>query len=133
MSDFGEITMERKESGQMGEKNLFTKLSSLGAEENDEMERLRKKFNVMEVKVDEIYNHLLASETVNPRKNTANKISIAATAILAIGVAVLAFGLAGTDNNVMMVSLGISVCGILALFISLMLGSSKSTEKLRPR
>jgi hypothetical protein len=133
MSDFGEITMERKESGQTGEKNLFTKLSSLSANENDEIERLRKKFNVMEVKVDEVYNYLLASETINPRKNTASKIGIAAAAILAIGTAVLAFGLAGTDNNVMAVSLGISVCGIVALFISLMLGSSKSKQKSRPR
>jgi len=125
--------MERKESGQTGEQNLFAKLSSLGADENAEMERLRKKFNVMEVKVDEIYNYLLVSETINPRKNTASKIGIAAAAILAIGAAVLAFGLAGADNNVMVASLGISVVGIVALFISLMLGSSKSTQKLRPR
>jgi hypothetical protein len=129
MSDFGEIMMERNESGQTGEQSLFTKLSSLGADEIAEIERLRKKFNVMEVKVDEIYNHLLANQTVNPRKNTASKIGIAAAAILAIGAAVLAFGLVGTYNDVMAVSLGISVCGIVALFISLMLGSSKDAQK----
>lgn len=118
---------------QIVEKNLFTKLSSLGNEEVDEMERLRKKFNVMEVKIDDIYNHLLASRTIDPRKGLIDKLNIVSAALLAVGLLLLLIGLMLPEDAMAYASVGISAGGLVLLFASIYLQSSRKAKESAKR
>lgn len=113
---------------QTGTTNIYAKLISLGNEEVDELDRLRKKVNVMEVKIDDIYNHLLSSKIVDPRKSVADKLNLLAVALLAVGLAILTIGIIMTDNTMLGASAGISVVGLLSLCISIYYQSSRRAK-----
>ena len=115
------------------EKNLFTKLSSLGNEEVDEMERFRRKFIVMEVKVDDIYNHLLSSKTIDPRKNLIDKLNILSIALLITGLLILLIGLMLPDDAMTFASIGISAFGIVLIGASIYLQSSSKAKDNKKR
>jgi len=115
------------------EKNLFTKLSSLGNEEVDEMERLRRKFIVMEVKIDEIYNHLLSTKTIDPRKNLIDKLNILSIALLTTGLLIPLIGLMLPDDSMTFASVGISASGIVLIGASIYLQSSSKAKDNKKR
>ena len=121
--------MERNEShGQPVEKALYTRLSSLDNEDVDEMERFRKKLNVIEVKIDDIYSHLLSSKTINPREGLIDKLNLVSMALLTIGLVALTLGLLISDVTVTAISAGISICGLVLMYISLYLHSSRKAK-----
>lgn len=121
--------MERNErSGQIAEKSLYTKLSSLENEEVGEIERFRKKLNVIEVKIDDIYSHLMSNQTIDPSKNLVSKLNILAAALLTVGLVVLLIGYLGTDSMMTAASAGISICGLIVMYASVYLQSSSRAK-----
>lgn len=124
--------MERDEArGQIVEKNLYTRLSSLGTDDVDEMERLRKVLNVIEVKIDDIYNHLLSTRTTDPRKTTVDKLNLVSVTLLTVALAVLLVGVILPDNSMAAASAGISLAGLVLMFISLYHQSSRKAKAVR--
>ena len=117
----------------MVEKALFTKLSSLGNEEVDEIERLRKKFNVMEVKIDEIYNYLLASSITDPKEKLIDKINLVSAALLSVGLLLLLVGLLLPMYAMAFVSVAIIAVGLVLLFASIYLQSSRKGKEASRR
>jgi len=116
---------------QIGEKNIFAKLSSLGNEEVDEMERLRKKINVMEVKIDDIYKHLLASRTIDPRKYLVDKLNLVSVSLLTVGILIFAVAsivLSPVDGTILLASIGIAVIGLVILYTSMYLQISRKEK-----
>lgn len=121
--------MQRNDShGPTVEKALYTKLSSLDGEDVSEIERFRKKLNVIEVKIDNIYNHLLASNTVDPKEALIDKLNVLAAALLTIGLALLSLGILLPEDLMVGASAGISLCGLLVIYISLYLQSSRKAK-----
>jgi len=121
--------MEKDLRSPIVEKTLYNKLSSLETEEVDDMERFRKKLNVLEIKIDDIYNHLLSSKTINPRKGLIDKLNLVSIALLAVGLVVLVIGYVGTDSAMTVASAGISACGLALMFISVYLQSSRKAQE----
>jgi hypothetical protein len=115
------------------EKDLFTKLTSLGNEEIDEMERLRKKFNVMEVKIDDIYRHLLSSRTTDPRKGLIDKINLVSAALLTVGLIMLLIGLMLPEDALSFASVGISAAGLALMYTSIRMQSSRKEKDASKR
>jgi len=113
---------------QAGSTNLYAKLVSLGNEEVDELDRLRKTVNVMEVKIDDIYNHLLSSKVIDPRKTIADKLNLLAVALLTVGLVILSIGIILPDDSMLGASAGISVVGLLSLYISIYFQSSRRAK-----
>lgn len=118
---------------QIVEKNIFTKLSSLGNEEVDEMERLRKKFNVMEVKIDDIYNHLLSSRTIDPKKGVIDKLNLVSAALLTVGLPLLLVGLILPEDAMAFASVGVLAAGLAIMYMSLYLQSSIKAKDNKKR
>jgi uncharacterized membrane protein len=122
--------MERNESsGQIAEKNLYTKLSSLENEEVSEIERLRKKLNVIEVKIDDIYNHLLSNKTVDPKRSLVSQLNIVAAVLLTVSLIVLLVGYIGADDLMTVISALLLIVGLILFYLSIMIQSSHKAKE----
>lgn len=115
-------------SNQIVEKTLYNKLSSMENEDVGEIERLRKKMNVIEVKIDDIYHHLLSSKTINPKEGLVNLLNIVSAMLLTVGLLILLIGYFGADDLMMLASAGISLAGLISMYISIILQSSRKAK-----
>lgn len=117
--------MDRNEiSTQVAEKSLYTRLTSLENEEVSEIERLRKKLNVIEVKIDDIYSHLLSTKTIDPRKSLAIKLNIIAAVLMTVSFVILLVGYIGEDDLMTIVSASLLIVGLIMVYLSIMIQSS---------
>ena len=136
MRDFGAIKMDRNDiSTHVAEKSLYTRLTSLDNEEVGEIERLRKKLNVIEVKIDDIYSHLLSMRTIDPRKSLAIKLNLIAAVLLTVSFIILLVGYIGGDDLMTIVSASLLIIGLIMVYLSIMIQSSHkaSSGELRKK